>query len=143
MMKRGKRLLSLGLLLCLCLTLFCMATAGAAAETEVKKVLVQTGQGGTTPVVWMEVQYLPTKTSTQGVHVQSATWFDSKGNAVTTRFEQDTYHLEVRLCTNDGYVFADSVEAYINNSQATCMRESDTSVLLISHNYNPEAGPRL
>ncbi len=134
----GKRLLGFALALCLCLALFALAPGKASAETEVSKVLIQTGQGGTTPVVWMEVQYLPTRTSTTGVSIESAVWYDTNGNAVTTRFEDGTYHLEVRLCTNDGYVFASSVEGYINNSWATVVRESDTSILVKSHNYNPE-----
>ena len=138
MRRTAIRWLGFALALCLCLTLFVTASPGAAAETEIKKVLVQTGQGGTTPVVWMEVQYLPTATSTKGVSISSAVWYDAGGNPVTTRFEEGTYHLEVRLTANEGYVFAPTVSAFINNSEATCVRESDTSVLLISHNYNPE-----
>ena len=138
-MKRfEKRLLGFALALCLCLTLFGMTAGAASAETEIKKVLATTGEGGITPVVWREVKYYAAKTSTTGVTVQSTSWFDSAGNLATDKFENATYHVEIRLTAKSGYVFAEKVEGYINNSQATCVRESDTSVLLISHNYTPE-----
>ena len=75
-MKRNlRRTLCFSLALCLCLVLFAMAPASASAETGIGKVLIQTGNGGTTPVVWMELQYLPTNTSTAGVTITSAQWY--------------------------------------------------------------------
>ena len=56
---RVRSLLGFLLVLCLCLALFGASSPRAAAETGIGKVLLQTGNGGTTPVVWMEVQYLP------------------------------------------------------------------------------------
>ena len=72
---RVRSLLGFLLVLCLCLALFGASCPRAAAETGIGKVLLQTGNGGTTPVVWMEVQYLPTNTSTAGVTIQSAVWY--------------------------------------------------------------------
>ena len=132
---QAKRLASFILMLCLCLSAFSLAPENASAETEVKKVLVQTAY---TPVALMELQYAKVSTSTGGASIASATWYDSAHNAISGKFGTDTCHLEVRVTLAEGYVFSAVVEGYINNSGATVQRESDTSVLLISHDYTPE-----
>ena len=141
MKQRTRRAFCLALTLCLCLTLFAMVPmAGAAAETAIPKVLVQTGNGGTPPVVWMELQYFPTKTSTAGVTLASAQWRTVSGNSpVGTRFEDDSaVYLTVNLTANAGYVFPTDVRGYINGSAATVTWNSDTSITLTSHSYTPE-----
>ena len=139
-MKRNlRRTLCFSLALCLCLVLFAMAPASASAETGIGKVLIQTGNGGTTPVVWMELQYLPTNTSTGGVTIASAQWYTVGGSPVGARFEDQTaVYLQVRVTANEGYVFTDDVMCFINGSQATCVRESETSLRITSHSYTPE-----
>ena len=137
---RIKSLLGFVLVLCLCLTVFSLSAPRAAAETGIGKVLLQTGNGGTTPVVWMELQYLPTNTSTAGVSIQSATWYYSSTNEpVSGRFEDKTpVYLVVVVNANEGYVFTEDVMVFINGSQASCSRESDTQLRITSHTYTPE-----
>ena len=138
-MKRyGKRALCLALALCLCVCLCAVVSGGAAAETEIGKVLIQTGQGGTTPVVWLELQYLPTKTSTNGVTIAGATWYTEAGEAITDKFGTETCYLVVRVTANEGYVFSANPMAFINNSEASVTRESDTALVITSHKYKPE-----
>ena len=138
MRRNTSRWLSFALALCLCLTLFSLVSPKAAAETGISKVLLQTGNGGTTPVVWMELQYLPTNTSTNGVTIQSANWYKEGGEQITGRFEGDTCYLVAYVAANEGFVFTDDVMVFINGSQASCSRESDTLLKVTSHSYKPE-----
>ena len=136
---RARSLLGFLLVLCLCLALFGLSSPRASAETGIKKVLLQTGNNGTTPIVWMEVQYLPTKTSTAGISIQSAIWYTVDGNMVGDRFEDKTaVYLQVVVTANEGYVFTEDVMCFINGSQASCVRESDTQLRITSHSYTPE-----
>ena len=137
---RVRSLLGFLLVLCLCLALFSFSSPRAAAETGIGKVLLQTGNGGTTPVVWMEVQYLPTNTSTGGISIQSAVWYNiASGQPVGERFEnREAVYLVVEVTANEGYVFTEDVMVFINGSQATCTRDSDKHLTIVSHPYTPE-----
>ena len=118
---RIKSLLGFLLVLCLCLTLFGSSSPRAAAETGIGKVLLQTGNGGTTPVVWMEVQYLPTSTSTGGITIQSAVWYKaSSSQPVGERFEdKEAVYLVVEVSANEGYVFTEDVMVFTTSSWGT------------------------
>ncbi len=139
-MKRNtRRALCLSLALCVCLTLFAMAAPRAAAETGIKKILIQTGNGGTPPVVWLELQYFPTKTSTQGCNITSAQWFYADHTPVVGRFKDDTeVFLIVNVEASPGYVFLDEARCYINGSEASFTKLSDTARIIESHKYTPE-----
>ena len=139
-MKRNtRRALCFSLALCLCLALFAMMPPGASAETGIKKVLIQTGNGGTPPVVWLELQYFPTKTSTEGCYISSAQWYYADHTPVTGRFKDDTeVYLVVYVDASPGYVFNDDARCYINGSEATYTKISPTSRRVESHKYKPE-----
>lgn len=139
-MKRNtRRALCFSLALCLCLALFAMMPPGASAETGIKKVLIQTGNGGTPPVVWLELQYFPTKTSTEGCYISSAQWYYADHTPVTGRFKDDTeVYLVVYVDASPGYVFNDDARCYINGSEATYTKLSPTSRRVESHKYKPE-----
>jgi hypothetical protein len=139
-MKRNtRRALCFSLALCLCLALFAMMPPRASAETGIKKVLIQTGNGGTPPVVWLELQYFPTKTSTEGCYISSAQWYYADHTPVTGRFKDDTeVYLVVYVDASPGYVFNDDARCYINGSEATYTKISPTSRRVESHKYKPE-----
>ena len=139
-MKRNtRRALCFSLALCLCLALFAMTPPRASAETGIKKVLIQTGNGGTPPVVWLELQYFPTKTSTEGCYISSAQWYYADHTPVTGRFKDDTeVYLVVYVDASPGYVFNDDARCYINGSEATYTKISPTSRRVESHKYKPE-----
>ena len=139
MMRNTRKILCFSLALCLCLALFAMMPPRAAAETGIKKVLIQTGNGGTPPVVWLELQYFPTKTSTQGVTITSAQWYYQDNTAVVGRFKDDTpVYLVVYVEANAGYVFNDDARCYINGSDTTYVKLSPTTRKITSHMYTPE-----
>ena len=47
-------------------------------------------------------------------------------------------YLVVEVSANEGYVFTEDVMVFINGSQATCTRDSDTHLTIVSHSYTPE-----
>ena len=130
-----KRRVTLCLVLCLCLSMFCFYPGSAEAETQINKILVQTS---CTPVALMELSKVTVTTTTTGASINNATWYTSSGTAVSDRFSDETCHLEVRLHTSSGYSFSEAVVAYINNTEATVTWESASSVLIRSHDYNPD-----
>ena len=133
-----KRLLCLALACCLCMALLCvLPAASAAAETEVRKVTVRIGPNGLTPGVWRPVSELYASCTSVGAAVNSYGWYTTGGTFIGDKFGSEDCYLVVTLSPLEGYVFGETVDAYINNSQATCVRESDTSVRVTSHIYTP------
>ncbi len=133
-----KRLLCLALALCLCAVLLCFAApARAVAETEVHKVTVRIGPNGLTPGVWRPVSELYATCTSTGAAVNSYGWYTTGGTFIGDKFGPEDCYLVVTLSPTDGYVFGETVTAFINNSEATCVRESDTSVRVTSHVYTP------
>lgn len=133
-----KRLLCLALACCLCMALLCsLPAANAAAETEIRKVTIRIGPNGLTPGVWRPVSELYASCTSAGAAVNSYGWYTTSGTFIGDRFGAEDCYLVVTLSPLEGYVFGETVDAYINNSQATCVRESDTSIRVTSHVYTP------
>ncbi|MBR3475394.1 MAG: leucine-rich repeat protein [Oscillospiraceae bacterium] len=112
----------------------------AAAETPINKLRVLTGNGGTSPVVWLELQYFPTTTSTEGAYISSAQWYyASDSSPVTGRFkDRSEVYLVVEVSASPGYMFPDDATCFINDSENSFTKLSDTCVRMKSHNYTPE-----
>lgn len=129
-----KRIVSFVLVLCLFMSLQIILPASAKAETEITKVLTQISHE---PVALMEIQFVSATTTTPGCTLTSAAWFDSKGNAVSTYFDTGIYRLELKLTANEGYVFAESVAAYVNNTAVEASLDDTRTSLTITRDYTP------
>ncbi len=133
-----KRLLCLALACCLCMALLCiLPAASAAAETEIRRVTIRIGPNGLTPGVWRPVSELYAACSSTGAKVTGYGWYTTGGSYISDKFGPEDCYLVVTLAPEDGYVFGETVDAYINNSGATCVRESETSIRVTSHVYTP------
>ena len=138
MRTRVHRLLSLCLLLCLSLSLLAFAPAQAAAADgwPINRVMIQTDY---TPIALMDLDNVAVTTTTDGCSVESATWYEANGSPVEDRFGTEPVYLEVTLGTSGGYSFAGEVGAYINNTAASVVSNSGSSITVRSHEYTPDA----
>ncbi len=133
MRRNAGKLRVLCLLLCLCFAIGGLAAPKAAADGQIDKVLATTSY---TPVALMPVSYITVATSTEGCYVESVTWFDSNNQVETDSFDTNVYHLEICLCTLNGYSFSDGLAAYLNNS-AVSATVLDASTLVLRRDYTP------
>lgn len=119
---------------CMLLSVSCFVPVRASAETSISKVLATTSY---TPVALMEVQFISASTSTEGCYASSITWYDQNYVAVTDYFGTDTYHLEICIQANEGYVFAEDMTAYLNNSGVDFKRDESGKSVILYRDYTP------
>lgn len=131
---RMKRFTAAFFIFCILAALPFAAPQKASAETEIQKVLATTSY---TPVALMDVGFISAATSTEGCYVTSITWYDQNYTALTDKFGTDTYHLEIRLDASEGYVFADGLSAYLNNSAVDYSRDDSGAYIVIRRDYTP------
>lgn len=132
MKRRMKKILSLLLSLCLGWSILSLAPVTASAEDTVIEKVLATYQPG--PVVLMPVSTPVIATSTAGCTIGSAVWYDQDGTPASGSFENVEYRLEIRIDAGEGYVFAENVRAYMNNSNngvEVTRDESGKSVTLV------------
>ena len=133
-----KRLLSLCLLVCLSLSFLAFAPIqGAAADGwPISRVLIQTSY---TPVALMDLDLMTVSTSTDGCFVAGSTWYTVTGSPVSGQFGTEPVYLEVTLNTAGSYSFDAVAEAYINNTAASVVSNTGSSLTVRSHDYTPDA----
>ena len=110
-------LLSLFLVLCM----FGRLTPQASADTSIQKILTTISA---TPVALMDPASITAATSTPGLSITSAGWFDASGKALSGVFQPETYKIEIHVKADNGYVIASDVAAYLNNSAVTIQLEN-------------------
>ena len=134
-MRRKKRILPLVLSLCLMLSAAFAAAPSASAEDIIIPKILTTLSAPETPVAMMDSTSLTVATSTEGISITSAGWFDAAGKAFTGAFEPETYKLEIHLRADDGYVILDEVAAYLNNTAANIQVEDAGKTAIIYREY--------
>lgn len=134
MSRKRKRTALICLTLCMLLSISCLVPVRASAETSISKVLATTSY---TPVALMEVQFISASTSTEGCYASSITWYDQNYVAVTDYFGTDTYHLEICIEAYEGYVFAEDMTAYLNNSGVDFQRDESGKSVVLYRDYTP------
>ena len=128
-----KRLLSLLFALCLVVCFSVRLSPGAAAaDTVIQKILTTISA---TPVALQDPSTITAATSTPGLSVTSAGWFDASGKAVSGAFNPETYKLEIHVKADDGYVIASDVAAYLNNSTVSIQVENGGKTATVTREY--------
>ena len=133
-----KRLLSLCLLLCLSLSflVFAPIQGEAAGGWPVSAVRIQTTY---TPVALMEVSFIEVGTTTDGCRVQSSAWYAANGTPIDDQFGTDPVYLEVTLEASGNYSFNSDAAVFINNSAASVVSCTGSTLVARSHEYTPDA----
>ena len=88
-----------------------------------------------TPVALLDPATITAATSTPGLSITSAGWFDASGNAVKSAFNPETYKIEIHVKADDGYVIASDVAAYLNNSTVKIDVENSGKTATIYREY--------
>ena len=132
---RNNRLLPLLLSLCLMLGLAVFVSPSASAEDIVIPKILTTLSAPETPVALMDSASLYVQTSTAGISVTGAGWFDAAGKAFTGAFEPETYKLEINLKADNGYVISSEVAAYLNNSAVNIQVKDSGKTAVIVREY--------
>lgn len=129
-----KRFTTAFLTLCMLLSMLSLMPVKARAETTIEKVLTTLSYE---PVALMEVGFITAATSTEGCYVSSIAWYNSNYVQETNYFNTGTYHLEIRLNANEGYVFSQSLVAYLDNSEISVTWEEPGSSVVLKRDYEP------
>ena len=104
-----KRILTLLFALCLLLGFsFQLSPAASAADNVIQKILTTVTP---TPVALMDPASITAATSTPGLSITSAGWFDASGKAVKGAFNPETYKIEIHVKADNGYTIASDVAA--------------------------------
>ena len=106
--------------------------SASAADTVIQKILTTVIP---TPVALMDPATITAATSTPGLSVTSAGWFDASGKAVKSAFNPETYKVEIHVKAADGYVIASDVAAYLNNSAVKINVENSGKTATIVREY--------
>lgn len=123
------------LCVCLCSGLCAFGSAPASAELEIGKVLATAVP---TPVALMDVGNIPAATSTDGCYIAAYNWYDSSGNVLTGQFGTGSYQVAIQIGTYDGYYFSDTVQVFLNNSQAAYTLDPGKRLLTLYRDYTPD-----
>lgn len=109
-----------------------ISPSASAADTVIPKILTTISA---TPVALVDPSTITAATSTPGLSVTSAGWFDASGKAVNSAFNPETYKIEIHVKADDGYVIAPDVAAYLNNSAVTINVDSSQKTATIVREY--------
>lgn len=120
---------------CLCFGLCAFGSAPASAELEIGKVLATAVP---TPVALMDVGSIPAATSTDGCYIAAYNWYDPSGNVLTGQFGTGSYQIAIQIDTYDGYYFSDTVQVFLNNSQAAYTLDPGKRSLTLYRDYTPD-----
>ena len=104
----------------------------SAEDTVIHKILTTVTP---TPVALLDPATITAATSTPGLSITSAGWFDASGNAVKSAFNPETYKIEIHVKADDGYVIASDVAAYLNNSTVKIDVENSGKTATIYREY--------
>ena len=128
-----KRILTLLFALCLLLGFsFQLSPAASAADNVIQKILTTVTP---TPVALMDPASITAATSTPGLSITSAGWFDASGKAVKGAFNPETYKIEIHVKADNGYTIASDVAAYLNNSAVNITVENSGQTATIVREY--------
>ena len=128
-----KRILTLLFALCLLLGLsFQLSPKASAADNVIQKILTTVTP---TPVALMDPASITAATSTPGLSITSAGWFDASGKAVKGAFNPETYKIEIHVKADNGYTIASDVAAYLNNSAVNITVENSGQTATIVREY--------
>lgn len=128
-----KRILTLLFALCLLLGFsFQLSPAASAADNVIQKILTTVTP---IPVALMDPASITAATSTPGLSITSAGWFDASGKAVKGAFNPETYKIEIHVKADNGYTIASDVAAYLNNSAVNITVENSGQTATIVREY--------
>ena len=129
----SKRFLLLLLTLCLLASLgLAVPTVSFAEDIVISKVLTTLSS---TPVALMDPSQLTVATSTDGCYIISATWFDANGKAASGTFNPETYRLEIRVGSRDGFRIDSGAACYLNNSAISSTVDGDGKAVTLTREY--------
>ena len=139
-----KRILSLLMLLAMLASLAVFTPAALATgedpETTPEPAVISklTVTLDRTPVVLLSNSECHSTVSSKNATFVSLTWYDAANNAMPAgaQFEFQSYRAEIRAKADDGYVFAQDLHGYLNNSAATVTVSSDGKYATVSREYN-------
>ena len=106
--------------------------SASAEDTVIHKILTTVTP---TPVALIDPATITAATSTPGLSITSAGWFDASGKAVKGAFNPETYKIEIHVKADDGYVIASDVAAYLNNSTVKINVENSGKTATIFREY--------
>ena len=109
-----------------------MSPSASAADTVIHKILTTATP---TPVALVDPATITVATSTPGLSITSAGWFDASGKAVKSAFNPETYKIEIHVKADNGYVIASDVAAYLNNSTVKIDVENSGKTATIYREY--------
>ena len=109
-----------------------LSQPASAADTVIQKILTTISA---TPVALVDPASITAATSTPGLTVTSAGWFDASGKALSGVFQPETYRIEIHVKADNGYVIASDVAAYLNNSAVTIQVENGGKTATLVREY--------
>ena len=109
-----------------------LSQPASAADTVIQKILTTISA---TPVALVDPASITAATSTPGLSVTSAGWFDASGKALSGVFQPETYKIEIHVKADNGYVIASDVAAYLNNSAVTIQVENSGRTATLVREY--------
>ncbi|MBQ9662395.1 MAG: hypothetical protein IJV40_04500 [Oscillospiraceae bacterium] len=131
-----KRLLTLIMVFSLLPAFGVTLPSEASAESNVITKILTTLSS--TPVALVDPALITVATSTPGVYIASAGWFDAAGNPVYGAFNTETYKLEINLGVNDGYTIDPDVACYLNNSAITSYVNAAGTAVTLTREYTAD-----
>ena len=128
------RILAAALCLCLCFALFGIHMPSASAETLISKVLATISY---TPVALMDVDYITAAFSTGGIYMTDYGWYSADGTRIYNKFGTGPAEVSITFATDDGFIFDDRVDVYLNNAVVHYDLSPDRHYLTLSRSYEP------
>ena len=132
MYKKFKSIICSALILCLLIGFGIFLPTKASADTTISKILTTVSS---TPVALVDPALITVATSTDGLSITGAGWFDANGKAAVGAFNAETYRLEIHLAAENGYTIDQGVAAYLNNSAVAVSVGADGKSAVISREY--------
>jgi len=133
-MKKANRIFALLLVLVCLFAMTVPAFAVGSGYNVISKVLIQISNP---PVALMDPATIQATTSTEGCVLTSMAWYNMYSQPITTAFTTERVTLVINAGTYGGYVFADSVAAYINNEPVICTVSNGGASLTVTRDYAP------
>lgn len=122
------------LAVCFVMLFSCFMPLEAKADNEIGKVLATTSSA---PVAIVQISAVSVSTSTEGCYVNSLSWYDTNGNLITGYFKAEDCRIELEIAAQDGYIFAQEPEVYLNNEKVEFQRGEDGKTIIIQKVMSP------
>ncbi len=127
-----KKSISLCLVLLFFVSLCVFLPVHASADANITKILTTVSS---TPVALVDPALITVATSTEGLSITGAAWFDANDKAAVGAFNAETYRLEIQLAADKGYTIDQGVAAYLNNSAVSVSVSNDGKTAVIFREY--------